>query len=221
MGQHDARQQKKLAKKKAKRHDKRREVARLASPSASMQLSQAESWPIAEALVSENLWEQGLGTLIISRRSPTGRLAMGLFLVDVYCLGVKNASWQILSLSDYQETVRRVGNTGRLGSVPPEYLAKLLQGAADFARQFGFAPHPDLRLARLLLADIDASRCTETFAFGMDGKPYYIQGPHESADKARAIAHQVAQAGGNYVLSLGGSQASMVAADNWRALPPE
>src|SRR5947208_3030374 len=80
---------------------------------------------------------------------------------------------------------------------------KLLAGAIEYARSLGFAPHADHRRARLLLADVDASQCAETFTFGKDGKPFYIRGPHESIAQAQSISRRIFDAGGDYVIPLG------------------
>lgn len=38
-----------------------------------------------------NLFEAGIGNILITRLAPTGELAVASFIVDVYCLGVKKA----------------------------------------------------------------------------------------------------------------------------------
>jgi hypothetical protein len=48
--------------------------------------------PIRESLVPANLFQQGIGNLLFNRSLPDGRLALGAFLLDVLCLGVKNDS---------------------------------------------------------------------------------------------------------------------------------
>jgi hypothetical protein len=49
--------------------------------------------PIRESLVPANLFQQGIGNLLFSRSLPDRRLALGAFLLDVLCLGGKNASF--------------------------------------------------------------------------------------------------------------------------------
>jgi hypothetical protein len=87
--------------------------------------------------------------------------------------------------------------------VPPEYFAKLVYRAVDYAQSLGFPPHRDFRHAQRLLGGIDPSQCPDEFEFGQDGKPHYIRGPSESMEKARAIAERVQAQGGYYSLPLG------------------
>src|SRR5262249_41868039 len=177
MSKNEARRQKQLAKKKAKRDEKRTQMARQSSDNPLIRLAEAESWPIVDALVPETLWSRGIGQLILTRRLPDGRLALGNFLVDVFCLGVKNAYWKIISEWDFDSLKRKLAERGPLHAATPEQFAKLVLGAVDYAQAIGFPPHPDFRHAKLLLAGIDPSKCTDTFTFGKDGKPFYINGP--------------------------------------------
>ena len=60
---------------------------------------------------------------------------------------------------------------------------------------FRLPTHPDYRHAATLLAGIDPSTCPEHFAFGREGKPFYIQGPHESPAQADAIMERIRMRG--------------------------
>jgi hypothetical protein len=179
--QHGARQQKRLAKQKAKRNEKRRQLARACSNNPAIRLSTAESWPIVASLVPKTIWDMGLGQMVLARRAPGGKIACAVFLVDVFCLGVKDAFWRMLSVAEYEETIDEIGRFGSLQPVAPEYFAKLLTGAVEYAKSAGFFPHPDYRGARLLLAGIDPSQCDEEFEFGHEGKPFYVEGPNDGA----------------------------------------
>ena len=96
--------------------------------------------------------------------------------MDVYCLGVKNAFWKIMSESEYSDVLKKAGRVGRLLEVEPAYLVKLVQDAVQYAAATGIPPHADYSHARLLLAGIDPSVCRDTFEFGQDGKPFYVRG---------------------------------------------
>ena len=52
-----------------------------------------------EAFVAPDLFECGIGHLLVSRFKSNGRVELGLFLVDVYCLGVKNVVGPLVKLS--------------------------------------------------------------------------------------------------------------------------
>ena len=204
MSQHGSREQKKLAKKKAKRNERRSVAPRRPDAWLEAAFRSAAEWPVLEALVPVNLWVEGMGALVIARQMPDGRVAFANFLVDTYCLGVKNAAYKIASPIEYRAMKAELNRVGRQRPVAPEMFAKLIADAVEYARAIGFEPHPDFDPAQLLLAGIDTSACTDRFEFGKVGKPFYVQGPHDSPARASAIAAKVQAAGGHFAIVSGG-----------------
>jgi hypothetical protein len=202
MARHGAREQKRLAKKKAKRTAEKKALARRTSDNPMIRFHSADTWPIVEALVPDDLWAQGIGQLVIARQTPEGTLAVGVFLVDVFCLGVKDAFWRIISPAEYQTLVEKLEELGPMNKVAPESFSKLVHCAADYAQSLGFAPHRDFRHVRLLLEGIDPSQSAENYEFGKDGVPYYFRGPNESIADAHSIRRRVEAAGGHYVIPI-------------------
>ena len=113
MSKHGSRQQKKLAKKKAKRTEKRAVLAQRAEAGIQSLLRHAGDWPILETTVPTNMWDEGMGQAIIARQMPDGRIAFAVFLVDTYCLGVKNAFCDIRTPFQYREFVDQIDSVGR------------------------------------------------------------------------------------------------------------
>jgi hypothetical protein len=200
MSKTEARRQKQLARKKAKRAERRTQMARQTSDNPLIRLAGAEAWPIVECIVPEAIWSEGIGQLVLARRLPDGMLATASFLVDRHCLGVKDAYWGIMSEGDFDVIKRKLREVSPLQSATPAQFAKLIYGAVDFAQSFGIAPHTGYRHAKLLLAGIDSFQCTDTFEYGMNGKPYYISGPYDSPEKIKVIMHKVRLAGGHWTV---------------------
>lgn len=200
MAGHGNRQQKKLAKKKARRAEKKVHLARQANAGLERLLRHAGDWPVVEALVPDNLWDSGIGHLILARQMPDGGVAYADYLVDVFCLGVKNVFTQIESAFGYRTFLAKVSEISQFTRTSPEAFAKLVTGAVEYARSIGFAPHPDYEEARLLLAGIDPTASPEQFEYGKDGAPHYIQGPSESPARAAAILARVQAAGGRFLV---------------------
>jgi hypothetical protein len=108
-------------------------------------------------------------------------------LLDTYCLGVKDAYWRIESPVEYHELTADVHERTPIRKASAECVAKLVNGAVEYARSLGLPPHRDFRHAERLLAGINPSACTEEFTFGRNGKPLYIQGPHDSPARIAQI----------------------------------
>ena len=201
---HGARQQKKVAKQKAKRSEKRSELLRRSSTDPTVRLRQAESWPVVQALIGTDLWKTGIGQLVLARKESEGSYVFGVYLVDVYCLGVKNAFWKAGSPGLLSDLLRRFEENEPLSPISPAGLVKVVKGAVEYAASLGFRPHPDFRNAAMLFHGIDPETCPQEFTFGNKGKPLYIQGPHESPEQARAIMERLTGAGGNFVIQIPG-----------------
>jgi hypothetical protein len=204
---HGARQQKRIAKQKAKRSAKRSFLTQRHSSDPTIRLQHAEKWPIVHALASTKIWEDGLGYLAIARQDPEGHFAYAVFLADVYCLGVKNAFWDVGSPGKFKELIQRLEKKQTLREIAPACLMKIVAGAVEYAHSFGFAAHPDYRHAAMLLKGIDPAGCPNEYTFGRDGKPLYIQGPNESHAQAMAISQRVHAAGGHYIAQVPADEA--------------
>jgi hypothetical protein len=178
--------QKKLAKKKQKRGATVKKITlsmKKAKPYA--------SYPIHECLIPNDLFISGIGELVVTRRIPNGDIAMSAFVIDVFCLGVKDAMFMVLPESEYEHKIKgRMSAAGDRGfeKLHQTCAKKLLNGVADYAKELGFAPHPDYKNAKEIFGIIDASVCPVKYTYGKEGKPFYMNGPYESpADIQRII----------------------------------
>jgi len=198
--QHGARQQKKIAKQKAKRAEKRSSLSQRTSKDPTIRLRQAAKWPVVQALAAVDLWKDGIGSLAIARQESEDGLVFAVFLVDVYCLGVKNAFWRAGTRGDFNKLLDKMEETQTMHAITPACLVKIVQGAVAYAQSFGFSPHPDYRHAAKLLEGVDPATCKQAFRFGQNGKPFYIQGPNESPAQAEAIMQRITAAGGHFMI---------------------
>jgi hypothetical protein len=203
---HGARQQKRTAKQKAKRAAKRSSAFRRSTKDPTVRLQQAAKWPVVQSLVVAEIWERGIGYAAIAREESPGRLVFGVFLVDVHCLGVKDAYWRDGTLEEFNGLIRRMEKQLTMSAISPACLVKIVNGAVEYAQSFGFPPHDDFHHAAMLLDGIDTSTCTREFTYGRDGKPFYVQGPNESYAQAEAISQRIQRAGGHYLVELDGAE---------------
>jgi hypothetical protein len=190
--------QKKLAKQRAKRKAK----AAAQKPSqprgsslgrmvATLEFDLASRAPVYECYAADDIFDrekdQGIGQVIVSRLSG-GRVAAGIFLIDAFCLGVKDAFAFFRSRDDFHNTLLlSMRQTTRLRKVEPAYAKKLILDAIAYARDNGFEPHKDYQLASKVLRDIDETACKTEFTFGKDGMPFFIAGPNDSEARSKQV----------------------------------
>src|SRR5262249_47635954 len=150
----------------AKRKAKHQVLARAKSKGLAAQFAAAAQYPILHSSITQDLWTEGLGWVCVSRELPNGAVAFALFLVDRYCLGVKNAMGHIASRFDYESDVEKKMREQGAQKVHPSSARKLVESAVEYARALGFHPHADYAEARHIFGDIDPSECTDEFEFG-------------------------------------------------------
>lgn len=146
--------------------------------------------PPPKTFCAHNLFEIGKGHLVIARYKSEGRVEAGVFLLDVTCLGVKDAFFRQFSAAEFTKFLDDVFS-GYSEAPPLERSAawgrKLVEDAVEYARRLGFAPHPDYKQGAKVMGGINPKECSETFAFGSGGKPLYVAGPYDGAAKRERI----------------------------------
>lgn len=181
--------QKKLAKKAAKRKRALAEKKKGADASVTKDqlLWAASVAPIHECLVPREIFDKGIGNVIISRRMLDGSISASVFLIDTFCLGVKDCFFANASRSKYEERIMSLDQNESLENVTPEYAVNLVENAVAYARNLGFKPHEDYPRVKKLFGSIDPSICPTEFEFGKDGKPFFVSGPNETKADSRRI----------------------------------
>jgi hypothetical protein len=184
--------QKKLERRKAKQKAERRELAQRGPQTLASRLERMAVAPILHCCVTDGLWETGIGQVVVSRQLSNGNVAFAAFLLDVYCLGVKNAMADIASRAKYDlDLYAKLADRYTLLPISPESARKLVEGAVAYAHDLGFAPHADYHAAKMIFGDISAEACAEEYRFGKDGKPFFISGPHDSPSRCNEILHRL------------------------------
>jgi len=147
-----------------------------------------------EAYRSSDLFDQGLGHVAICRFKGDGRVEAGFFLLDVWCLGVKDAgfeqfdSWEVCQEDLLHELFPPSSSAE---PITPSAARKLVEDLVAYARALGFGPHGDYKKAARVFGGISPGDCMEEFPFGRDGKPFFIQGPNETPARVQHIIRQL------------------------------
>ncbi len=198
MALNEKKRQQKLAKKKKRRKElvkaARQQMAGAYNFMAdTARLARIAAAPLHECLAPTGIFQAGIGNVMISRKLESGRLAIGVFLVDTFCLGVKDAFLRINTPYEYDEFVDGMRHHETPQRVAPAYARKLIEDSVAYAQSVGLAPHPDYAGAKLIFGDIDPAECAEQFVFGKDGKPFYVNGPNDTPARQKQIIQTLTQ----------------------------
>ena len=202
MGRDSRSRQQAAAKKNARREKRKRNRAHGGASGwdCGVSRSQVRNAPIHACLMTADLFKIGIGHVVIARQLPTGEMAMGHFMVDAQCLGVKAAILSVETGPGFDDVVRKLGDPHAMREIEPAYARKLIERSVGYAESIGFLPHDDYHDATAVFGDIDPDECAEEFTFGQNGKPFYVSGPRDSvAKRALILATLQAHCGeGNY-----------------------
>lgn len=199
--------QKKLAKKRSKEIAKRKRLMaeKNALKSVAGQIAASMRLPIDRCYAYASLMDEAeddgaIGAVLVTRPIPDGRLVFACFLVDKACLGVKDAFARLVTPAQFSDHLDRLRSSSKLIKCDPIVAKKLVTDAVQWAAQFGLDPLGDYERTSRIWHDVDESQCEQTFRFGRNGKPCYIQGPHDSPQFIRRVMESLSQhAGeGNY-----------------------
>ncbi|MBN1350424.1 hypothetical protein JXJ21_13500 [candidate division KSB1 bacterium] len=168
------------------------------------QIRKARDFPIDTCYCNSEWKDMGKSTVIITRIKPDGFYIVADFLIDLWCLGVKNVfSHPNISEQKLREIVD--GNEAE-NMVPTssDHAHSLVYGALDYAQRLGFAPHKDYDVAQYVLEPFENIEYDDTIEFGKDGKPLYFTGPYDTPEKERRIIETLRKSVGegnfNYVI---------------------
>ena len=118
----------KAAHRKAVLAERRRTDALDSSRAGRVRLAAKSS--IRQCLLSDALFDTGMGTLILVRGLPNGQFAMASFLLDVLCLGIKDVDLKIAGADEIDMYLAVMDQADALSAIEPAYARKLL---ADLA----------------------------------------------------------------------------------------
>lgn len=151
--------------------------------------------------------EQGMSGLVgvlVARDAGSTVTACG-YLVDVFCLGVKDTlgpkTMNRRKLPDFVQLVFSAWSGLAPVPAPLDLARHVVFGAVDYARGLGFEPHPDFASGAPLLGDWQPGSSDVTF--GHDGKPLFINGPHDNVPAILAKLRKTAGKG-NFDTLIGG-----------------
>jgi hypothetical protein len=175
----------KASRRKAVVAERRKADAATKGGGQARQIAAAGQAPVKACIVSDGLFDDGMGQLVLARTLPSGMVAISCFLIDAWCLGIKDAFFVVMTPQKFRDRIDELGRQQPFHDIDPSVARKLLHDAAVYAAGFGLAPSGAFAQAEAIFGDIPMAM--ETFPFGKDGKPFFMSGPHDSPARIRRI----------------------------------
>ena len=144
----------------------------------------ARTLEIGDCFINEDCDELGLGHIVVTRLHKGGRKTIGVYLVDKYCLGVKDAFYQLrMDDVDYEDFIQTMSREYHLKRISYNEAHNLIYGAIEFAEEAGIAPCKDFALAKYILEEDTEAIPLIEYEYGKDGKHLLVVSSRKEADR--------------------------------------
>lgn len=147
--------------------------------------------PLHACLLQNGLFDRGNGLLIFARETASGGLAATVFLLDTFCLGVKDIAFRRFSASEFDDFITAMEDEESFAPVELAYARRLVRDLVAYGRSIGIEPAADYAAIEHFFSDIPPGGGEIPFRFGYEGKPLYIPGPTETKAQIRRRMDQL------------------------------
>ncbi len=175
-----------MAKSKNRKKTKSNKPAKL-SKAKFLQIN-AHKYPWHQCFININWESMGMAVILMLRKMPSEKYILGSFMVDVFCLGVKDSNVIIGADEEmaYDYIERSYANLEKT-EIDSDLAQNIIWGALEYAEDIGFQPpkKSDFEDNQYILDPADEIAYIE-ITFGKDGKPFYFEGPHDNTAKVIA-----------------------------------
>lgn len=148
----------------------------------------ARTLPIDKCYISLGGLDMGMANILVTRMRPSGNRVLAMFLVDPYCLGVKNVMVHAnITPEEWEVNAEQLDLENAFEEISYPEAHNMIYGAVEFAEEAGIRPHRDFALASYILEDDDNEDIPFIdYTFGQDGKHCLVTYPGE--DLSRYVA---------------------------------
>ncbi len=170
-------------------------------------IKKARTLPIVDVLINNN-WESAcIATIFVVRQHTQGNYTVGVYMVDLLCLGVKDTFFIFNKDEDYyQDFLLKMTNSNKHSKIDYNMAHNIIFEAIDFADAIKIKPHKDFKITKFILEDEDNEDIPYIeIACGdkNDGKPHLFV-TEVSPEYSRFLPHLEKYVGkGNFHFTIG------------------
>lgn len=165
----------------------------------------ARSMQIGKCYITPEWEDRGNADVIVSRKRSDGNLAVGMFLVDTFCMGVKDALYNTdMSPEEFNDMVRHMEEEAGLEEISYNEAHNLIYGSIAFAEEGGIEPTKSFNLASYILEEDTDDIPLIEYEYGKDGKHFLVIYGNQIEKQALNQLHITLGEGNfNYIYDLG------------------
>jgi hypothetical protein len=172
-------------------------------------LQHAREYPILGCWIMSGWKKKGITPVIVARQPEPDRVIFAVCLVDLYCLGVKDA----YTVTDCSQTkfMRELPHmcAGAPEKCTVELAHEIVYGGLEYAQRYGFPPHRDFTVKKCdqVLDPPETHPRTNHVKFGHKGKPLFVSGPNDDERRIKSVINTLMKTAGegnfDYIVGFG------------------
>ncbi len=135
----------------------------------------ARTLEIGKCYMTDDIMEVGEGQIIVTRRHKSGKTSAAIYMVDTFCLGVKESIFKLrMDEFETRNLLLHIDITLGLHEVTYNEAHNMVYGAIAFAEEAGIKPHKNFSWTKYMLEeDTDEIPLIE-FEYGKNGKHFLV-----------------------------------------------
>lgn len=155
--------------------------------------TKARSLPIYKCWINNNWKEQGMANVIVSRIQSNGNFTFAVYLVDLFCLGIKDTFFNInMEKQMFDNCVRNFDDANQMIEIDYVLAHNIIYASIEYAEDLGFYPHQDFIFTSKYIIEED----TEDFEYieiecGDNGRPHFVMSDFYNNAQTKAIINQL------------------------------
>ena len=133
---------------------------------------------------SSSLFEVGEGYVIVTRKHTGGKISFADYLIDTYCVGVKNSFYKLrIEEDEFEDFLNRASEEDNLIECSYEEAHNIVYGAVEFAGEADIDPDKSFALSRYMLEEDTEDVPLIEYEFGKGGKHFLVASSGFEASK--------------------------------------
>ncbi len=109
---------------------------------------------IGKCYCAVNLFEIGVGYVLVSREHTGGKISYACYLIETFYLGLKDSMYAIrVDADDFIDTVEMLSETTELEECSYEEAHNIIYGAIEYAAEQGRKPHSSFMITKYMLEE--------------------------------------------------------------------
>lgn len=161
-------------------------------------LQHAREYPILGCWVTADWKESGITPIVIARQQAPDKVIFAVCLVDLFCLGVKDAYANAdFSRKQFERKLPKMCSDAPQ-ECTVEFAHEMIYGGLEYAARYGFDPHPEFthQMADRVLDPPEVHPRKNKIKFGKNGKPFFVSGPYDDEQKSKHVISTLTRTAG-------------------------